>query len=164
MRIIILLHIQLTILRFVSEKLIFAHFHVYFQCIQISNGALTLWRDSNVIWSSVVLILVSMDRGGSYLYTGSKYRGIRCSIQKIQGGGCNNTLRRTCYKKYLRRTRVNPRLAKLFFVTRLTKGGCYNPLPRFSKPNPLWNLVSIGRYGPSLSIHTKMSTIGQGVT
>ena len=33
----------------------------------------------------------------------------------------------------------NPRLTKLFFVTRLTKGGCYNPLPRFSKPNPLWN-------------------------
>ena len=25
-------------------------------------------------------------------------------------------------------------------------------------------LVSIGRYGPSLLIHTKMSTIGQGVT
>ena len=22
------------------------------------------------------------------------------------------------------------------FVTRLTKGGCCNPLPRFSKPNP----------------------------
>ena len=29
----------------------------------------------------------------------------------------------------------NPRLTKLFFVTRLTKGGCYNPLPRFSEPN-----------------------------
>ena len=24
---------------------------------------------------------------------------------------------------------INPRLTKLFFVTRLTKGGCYNPLP-----------------------------------
>ena len=37
---------------------------------------------------------------------------------------------------------LNPRLTcltKLFFVTRLTKGGCYNPLPRFSKPNRLWN-------------------------
>ena len=33
----------------------------------------------------------------------------------------------------------NPRLTKLLFVTRLTKGGCYNPLPRFSEPNPLWN-------------------------
>ena len=33
---------------------------------------------------------------------------------------------------------LNPCLTKLFFVTRLTKGGCYNPLPRFSKPNPLW--------------------------
>ena len=32
---------------------------------------------------------------------------------------------------------LNPRLTKSFFVTRLTKGGCYNPLPRFSKPNPL---------------------------
>ena len=31
---------------------------------------------------------------------------------------------------------INPRLTKLFFVTRLTKGGCYNPLPRFFKPNP----------------------------
>ena len=33
----------------------------------------------------------------------------------------------------------NPRLTKLFFVTRLTReGGCYNPLPRFSLLNPLW--------------------------
>ena len=31
---------------------------------------------SNVIWGSVILILVSMDRGGPYLYTGCKYRGI----------------------------------------------------------------------------------------
>ena len=23
---------------------------------------------------------------------------------------------------------INPRLTKLFFVTRLTRGGCYNPL------------------------------------
>ena len=30
----------------------------------------------------------------------------------------------------------NPRLTKLFFVTRLTTGGCYNSLPRFSEPNP----------------------------
>ena len=34
---------------------------------------------------------------------------------------------------------INPRLTKPFFVTRLTNGGCYNPLPKFSKPNPLWN-------------------------
>ena len=27
-----------------SQNLIFANFHVYFQCIQISEGALTLWR------------------------------------------------------------------------------------------------------------------------
>ena len=38
---------------------------------------------------SVVLILVSIDRGGPYLYNGSKYRGIRRSVQKIQGGSCN---------------------------------------------------------------------------
>ena len=50
-----------------SEKLIFANFHIYFQCTQISEGALTLWRHSDVIWSSMVLILVSIDRGGSYL-------------------------------------------------------------------------------------------------
>ena len=56
---------------FLSEKLIFANFHVYFQCIQISKGALTLWHHSDVIWSSMVLILVSMDRRGPYLYTGS---------------------------------------------------------------------------------------------
>ena len=58
---------------FFSKKLLFANFHVYFQCIQISQGALTLWRHSDVIWSSMVLILVSMERGGPYLYTGSKY-------------------------------------------------------------------------------------------
>ena len=32
---------------------------------------------------------------------------------------------------------INPRLTKLLFVTRLTKGDCYNPLPTFSEPNPL---------------------------
>ena len=36
------------------------------------------------------LILVSMDRGGPYLYTGRKYRDIRGFVSKIQGGGCNN--------------------------------------------------------------------------
>ena len=41
---------------------------------------------------------------------------------------------------YIRYNRViNPRLTKLFFVTRLTKGGCYNHLSRFSEQNPLWN-------------------------
>ena len=48
--------------RLFSETLIFANFYVYFQCIQISEGALTLWRHSDVIWSSMVLILKSMDR------------------------------------------------------------------------------------------------------
>ena len=52
------------------------NFDVYLKCIQISEGALTLWRHSDVIWSSMVLILISVDREGPYLYTGSKYRGI----------------------------------------------------------------------------------------
>ena len=59
---------------------------------------------------------------------------------------------------------INPLLTKLFFVTRLTKGGCYNPLDFPNRPPMKLILVSIGRYGPRLSIHTKMSTIGQGVT
>ena len=54
-------------LRFFSEKSIFANFHVYFQYIQICEGALYLRRHSDVTWSSMVLILVSMDRGGPYL-------------------------------------------------------------------------------------------------
>ena len=37
---------------------------------------------------------------------------------------------------------LNPRLTKLFFVARLTKWGCYNPLPRFSQPNKKDNVKS----------------------
>ena len=59
-------------LQFFSEKSIFANFHVYIQHIQICEGALTLWRHSDIIWSSKVLILVSMDKRDPYLYTGSK--------------------------------------------------------------------------------------------
>ena len=50
MRIIISFHIQPKILQkshvstIFSKKLIFAHFHVYFQCIQISEGSLTLYE------------------------------------------------------------------------------------------------------------------------
>ena len=40
----------------------------------------------------MVLILVSMDRGSPYLYTGSKYRGIKRFLWKFQEGGCNNHL------------------------------------------------------------------------
>ena len=63
----------------------------------------------------------------------------------------------------------NPCLTKLFFVTRLTKsyqGGLLQPHFPNRCPYEIVKLilVSIGRYGPSLSIHTKMSTIGQGVT
>ena len=104
-------------LRFVSEKLIFANFHVHFQCIQISEGALTLWRHSDVIWSSMVLILVSMDRGGPYLYTGSKYMGIAgIPYSKSREGVATIPLRRTCYKRYVRRTRVK-RFITLWWLT-----------------------------------------------
>ena len=62
-------------------------FYDFFQSIQISEGELTLWRHSDVIWSSVVIILVSMNRGGPYQYTGSKYRScIRCSVYKSREG------------------------------------------------------------------------------
>ena len=69
-------------LRYFSEKLIFANCHVgpIFSILQISEGVRILWRHSDVIWSSMVLILVSMDRGGPYLYIGNKYRGIRRSV------------------------------------------------------------------------------------
>ena len=69
---------------FFSEKKMFANFTYYFQCIQISKGALTLWRHSYIIWSSMVLILVSMERGTPYLYTGSKYTCIRRSEDVLQ--------------------------------------------------------------------------------
>ena len=58
--------------------------------IQISEGALTLWRYRDVLWSPMILILVSMDRGGIYLYTGNKYRGIRLLCKENPGRGCNN--------------------------------------------------------------------------
>ena len=58
-----------------------------------------------------VLIVVSMNRGGPYLYSGSKCRGIRRSVWKIQGEGCNNPTAEDVLQKYLRRTRVN-----LFFI------------------------------------------------
>ena len=98
-------------LRFFGVKLIFANFHVYFQCIQISEGALTLWLHSDVIWRLIVLILVSMDRGGPYLYTGSKYMGI-----------CTENLRRELQQPSLRRT---------CYKTRVTKSK--NPSPFFRK-------------------------------
>ena len=59
---------------------------------------------------------------------------------------------------------LNPRLTKLFFVTRLTKGVVATPSLDFPNQTPMkLNLVSIGSYGPSLLIHTKMSTIGRAL-
>ena len=55
-----------------------------------------------------------------------------------------------------------------FFVTRLTKGGgvvVATSSLDFPNRSPMkMILVSVGRYRSSLLIHTKMSTIGQGVT
>ena len=63
---------------------------------------------------------------------------------------------------------ISPRLTKLFFVTRLTGGGGVVTTPSLDFPNRTPYEIDFGinslRYGPSLSIHTKMSTIGQGVT
>ena len=104
MRIIISLHIQPKILRkshvstIFSEKLIFVNFHVYFQSIQISDGALTLWRHSDVIWSSMVLILVSMNRGGPYLSLVANIGGQGVPYRKSREGVGTTPLRRTCYK------------------------------------------------------------------
>ena len=59
----------------------------------------------------------------------------------------------------------NPCLTKLFFSNTFNQGGCCNPSLDFQTEPPMkLILVSIGWDGPSLFIHTKMSTIGQGVT
>ena len=86
-------------LRFFNETLIFANFPVYFQCIQISEGALTSRRHSDVIWGSMALILVSMDRGGPHLYSGSKYRGHQAFYIENPGRGCNNPPSEDVYGK-----------------------------------------------------------------
>ena len=90
-------HVSSTIF---SEKPIFGSLHTYFQYIQICEGALTLWRHSDVIWSLMVLILVSiMDRGGPYTLVANT--GVSSiPYRKSRKGGCNDDpLRRTCYKK-----------------------------------------------------------------
>ena len=51
------------------------------------------------------------------------------------------------------------------FCNTSNQGGCCNPSLDFpNRTSYEIGLVSIGRYGPSLFIHTKMSTIGEGVT
>ena len=47
-----------------------------------------------------------MDRESPYLYAGSKYRVSGVPYRKSREVA-TTPLRRTCYKKYLRRTRVN---------------------------------------------------------
>ena len=48
------------------------------------------------------LILVSMERGCPYLYTGSKFRVLRPSVLIIRGG-CNNPLHKICLEKRFQR-------------------------------------------------------------
>ena len=57
---------------FLAKNWFLLIFTYIFQYIQISVSGLTLWRHSDVIWNSMVFIWVAMDRGGPYLYTGSK--------------------------------------------------------------------------------------------
>ena len=52
----------------------------------IFEGMLTLWRHSEVIHKSLVLILVSMERGCPYPYTGSTFRAIWPSVFIIWRG------------------------------------------------------------------------------
>ena len=59
------------------------------------RGRTDLMTSSDVIWSSMVLILVSMNRGGPYLYTSSKYRVTGVPYSKLREGVAT---RRTCYK------------------------------------------------------------------
>ena len=84
-------------LPFFGKKLMFVIFHIHFQSIQISEGTLTfsLWRHSDVIYSSMVLILLSMDRGGPYLYTGIKYSVSGILYRKSREGVATIPLRRT---------------------------------------------------------------------
>ena len=102
MRIIISLHIQpksyenSMFLQFFSKKLIFGNIHVYFPWIQISESALTLWRHSDVIWSSMVLILVSMD---AHTYTLVANIGVSGVLhRKSREGVARTPARMACYK------------------------------------------------------------------
>ena len=55
-----------------------------------------------------------MDRGGPNLYTGSKYRVSSVLYRKSREEVATAPLRRTYYKKYLRRTRVKCIAIKIF--------------------------------------------------
>ena len=131
MRIIISLHNQPKILRkfyistiLFSKKSIVANFHVYFQYVQFCEGALTLWRHCNFIWSSMVLILVSMDRRGPYLYTGNKYMGYQVFRTENPARGLHQHPRPfggRVRKKNLRRTRGKWSSEKKYIRAKITK-------------------------------------------
>ena len=55
-------------------------FMYIFNTFKFARACWLKWCHGDVIWSSVVLIMISMDREDPYLYTGSKYRGIKHSV------------------------------------------------------------------------------------
>ena len=71
-----------------------------------------------IIWSSMVLILVSIDKGGPYLYIGSKYRCIRQAfgIENPGKGLQQPTPFGGRVPKYLSRTRVKVILKRYVFI------------------------------------------------
>ena len=76
------------------------NFCLYFENdnFSIFKGVLTLWHHSDVIHKWLVLILVSMERGCPFLYTGSKFRLYYLQYW-LSEGGCNNPLRKICFEK-----------------------------------------------------------------
>ena len=67
------------------------------------------------------------------------------------------------FMKLIHMVALNPRL---YFCNMSNHGGFVATPSLDFRTEPLMKLilVSIGRYGPSLFIHTKISTISQGVT
>ena len=81
----------------------------------IFEGVLLLWRHNDVIHKWLVLILVSMERGCLYLYTGSKFRVIWPSVLIIQRGVATTLppLWKICWGKHPRRRRISLTLVLL---------------------------------------------------
>ena len=129
---------------FLAKMWFFANFHVYFQCIKIQN----FWGPADFImsqWHHMKFngTLVSMDRGGQYQYTGSKYRGIRHSLQKIQGG-------------------VATPSPFGGHVTKNTSGGqglMYRPVYRYSQAQHLESLVSSSYVQVILCLHVTICVL-----
>ena len=82
------------------------------------------WDTSEITWSAEYQCKIERSDMYSYLY--------RCYNNLLTLEGYNNLFTLEVWK-------INTRITKLFFVTRLTGGGVLQPLPRFSEPNPRWN-------------------------